>query len=47
MNRLLATFGPGKDSEDGCCDECTPKCRSRRLRTQTRDRALAFRAGLQ
>ena len=46
MNRLLAGFGPEKESQDGCCDECSPKCRSRALRGQSRDRALAFRAGL-
>ena len=46
MNRLLTGFGPEKEAQDGCCDECTPKCRSRKLRAEARDRALAFRAGL-
>lgn len=46
MNRLLAGIAPTNDSQDGCCEECSPRCRSRKLRTQTRDRALAFRAGV-
>lgn len=46
MNRLLAGLAPRSNSEDGCCEACSPKCRSKKLRTQSRERALAFRAGL-
>lgn len=46
MNRLLAAFSPRttqSDTEDGCCPNC--QCNARKLRAETRDRAMRYGVG--